>query len=123
MYALDSRQGHICSTSLNRSNTFAPLTPPCNLVQGSSADEAEAAQAEVEDEERVHGDSNAVFDHTTAPQNADACRQRPRDEDKVHGDSDHGRDAKGREECRNHQGEQRISYDADTLCEGAAVVC
>jgi hypothetical protein len=40
-------------------------------------DEAKAVQANVEHEQRVHGQRDPVLDHAAAAQNADACCERP----------------------------------------------
>ncbi len=50
---------------------------PLASTYHSLADKAEAAQAQIEHEERVDGDSNPVLDHSTASKDADSCSQRP----------------------------------------------
>lgn len=47
------------------------IQPSCPLSINLT-NEAEAAQAQVKDKQRVNGQSDPVLDHTTAPENANA---------------------------------------------------
>lgn len=84
------------------------------------ADEAEAAQAQVEQDEGVDGDADPVLDDAAAAEDADAGGQRPGHQHKVDGDTGDRAEFQSREPCGDDQGEQGVPYDAHALGEGAA---
>ena len=83
------------------------------------ADEAEAAQAQVEQDEGVDGDADPVLDDAAAAEDADTGRHRPGDEHQVDRDpGDLGQVQRG-EQGGDDDREERVADDADALREGA----
>ncbi len=93
-------------------------SPEC--LAPCSADEAETAQAQVEDEERVDGEPDPVLDDAAAAENADAGGHGPGHQDDVDGDAHDGGRVHGRQEGGDDEREERVADDADALSEGAA---
>lgn len=87
-----------------------------------SADEAEAAEPEVEDEQGVHGQGDPVLHDAAPAQDTNAGCQRPGDEDEVDGDPGDLGDAQRGQERRDDEREERVPDDADALREGAVEV-
>ena len=88
----------------------------------SSTDEANAAQRNVEDKQRVYCNSNAVPDHARAAHDADSCRQRPRNENEIDGYSDNRGYAHCAEQRGDDERKQRVADDRDGLEEGTGGV-
>ena len=85
------------------------------------ADEAETAQAQVEQDKGVDGDADPVLDDAAAAEDADAGGQRPGHQHKVDGDAGDRAEFQSREPRGDDQGEQGVAYDAHALREGAEV--
>lgn len=84
-------------------------------------DEAKAVQADVEDEERVHGQRDPVLHHAAAAKDADARRERPETQHTVDGYPDNYWDAQGAQQGGDDEREERVADDADGLEEGAVM--
>ena len=82
-------------------------------------DEAKAVQANVEDEERVHGQRDPVLHHAAATQDADTCRERPETQHAVDGYPHDDGDAQSAQQGGDDEREERVADDADRLEEGA----
>jgi hypothetical protein len=53
----------------------------------SSTNKAQTTKSDVENEQRIYSNGDAIFDNTTPSQNADAGGKRPRNQDNVDGDA------------------------------------
>ena len=103
------------------------LSQTCSSIKYSASffcrvtlrDKAKAVKADVEDEERVHGQRDPVLHHTAATHDADACRERPETQHAVDGYPHNDRDAQGAQQSGDDKREERVADDADGLEEGA----
>ena len=85
----------------------------------SSANKAQAAQTDVEGEERVDCEADPVLDDAAAAEDAHAGGQGPGHEHDVDGDPGDLVQIQRREEGGDDEGEEGVSDDADALGEGA----
>ena len=82
------------------------------------ADETETAQRNVEDEQRVYCNADAIPDYSRAAHDAHTCCQRPSYEDKVYGHPYYDGYANGTEERGDDEWEERVADDGHGLEEG-----
>lgn len=85
-------------------------------------DEADAAQRNIENKQRVYCDANTVPDHSRAAHDADSCCQRPCNENEIDGYPDNHGYADCAQERGDDEREERVADDRDGLEEGTVRV-
>lgn len=93
--------------------------PPAAQVSLRLADEAQAAQAQVEDEQGVYRKPDPVLHDAAAAEDADAGGHRPGDEHQVDRDPGDLRQVQRGQEGGDDDREERVPDDADALRERA----
>ena len=83
------------------------------------ADEAETAQAQVEQDKGVDGDADPVLDDAAAAQDADAGSEGPAYQHQVNGNARDDGNANGRQHRGDDKGEQCVADYGDGLEERA----
>jgi hypothetical protein len=93
-----------------------------SLQYPALADETNAAKRNVEDEQRVYSNANAIPHHSRAAHDAHTRCQRPSHQYQVDGyPYDHG-DADRAENRSNDEWEERVADDGDRLEESATKI-
>ena len=88
-----------------------------------STNETETPDSNIEDQQRIHGNTDSVPNDTRATQDADAGSQRPSDEHEIDGDASNNWEVHCAEKSGDDEWEQSVSDDANRLEKGTIRFC